>query len=36
MKAEAYQVIVEQGRFIENFLEQTVAMKKDEEKGDFS
>jgi trigger factor len=32
MKAEAYQTIVEPGRFIENFLEQTIGMKRDEEK----
>lgn len=32
MKAEDFQTIVEPGRFIENFLEQTVGMKKDEEK----
>lgn len=32
MKAEKYQIIVEPGRFIENFLEQMVGMKVDEEK----
>lgn len=32
MKAEDFQTIVEPGRFIENFLEQCVGMKKDDEK----
>ena len=32
MKAENYQIIVESGRFIENFLEQMVGMKTGEEK----
>ncbi len=32
MKAEGFQSIIEPGRFIDNFLEQIVGMKKDEEK----